>query len=137
MRPSSIRSAPTEHSDGGPTVLGGEDECVAMDIDRVLSHLMAFSEFWPDAAYRSTDCGAYHTREPRSLLCHRPPMCLPRGSSESRCGGRSAYSRPGGATPYCYVADVPAAEITRYRARQGSDSRRQRNPPNASQVGGE
>jgi len=34
----------------------------------------------------------------------------------TRCGKRSAYSRPGGAEPYCYVADVPAAEIARYRA---------------------
>ena len=33
----------------------------------------------------------------------------------SRCGGRSAYSRPGGAAPYCYTSDVPKAEIDRYR----------------------
>ena len=35
----------------------------------------------------------------------------------SRCGGRSAYSRPGGAAPYCNTSDVPAAEIRAYRAR--------------------
>jgi hypothetical protein len=34
----------------------------------------------------------------------------------TRCGKRSAYSRPGGAAPYCYVTDVPAAEIQRYRS---------------------
>ena len=33
----------------------------------------------------------------------------------SRCGGRSAYSRPGGASPKCYVSDVTAAEIAAYR----------------------
>jgi hypothetical protein len=33
----------------------------------------------------------------------------------SRCGKRSAYSRPGGAEPYCYLSDVPAAVIARYR----------------------
>jgi hypothetical protein len=33
----------------------------------------------------------------------------------SRCGKRSAYTRPGGAQPYCYARDVPAAEIARYR----------------------
>lgn len=33
----------------------------------------------------------------------------------SRCGGRSAYSRPGGAEPKCYVSDVTAAEIAAYR----------------------
>jgi hypothetical protein len=35
----------------------------------------------------------------------------------SRCGGRSAYSRPGGASPKCYVSDVTAAEIAAYRTR--------------------
>jgi hypothetical protein len=34
----------------------------------------------------------------------------------SQCGGRSAYSRPGGASPYCYPSNVPKAEIDRYRA---------------------
>jgi hypothetical protein len=34
----------------------------------------------------------------------------------SRCGGRSAYSRPGGAEPYCYVTDVPKDKIEAYRA---------------------
>jgi hypothetical protein len=33
----------------------------------------------------------------------------------SRCGRRSAYSRPGGASPKCYVSDVTAAEIEAYR----------------------
>lgn len=42
------------------------------------------------------------------------PEDLARNST--RCGKRSAYSRPGGAEPYCYVTDVPAADITRYRA---------------------
>ena len=34
----------------------------------------------------------------------------------SRCGKRSAYSRPGGAEPYCYVTDVPKDKIDGYRA---------------------
>ena len=33
----------------------------------------------------------------------------------SRCGGRSAYSRPGGAAPLCYPADVSAAEVAAHR----------------------
>jgi hypothetical protein len=32
------------------------------------------------------------------------------------CGGRSAYSRPGGAAPLCYPSDVTAAMIEKYRA---------------------
>src|ERR1700733_4998422 len=36
-----------------------------------------------------------------------------------RCGGRSAYSRPGGASPICYPADVTAKMIADYRKRTG------------------
>jgi hypothetical protein len=32
-----------------------------------------------------------------------------------RCGGRSAYSRPGGAAPLCYPTDVTPAMIEAYR----------------------
>jgi hypothetical protein len=34
----------------------------------------------------------------------------------SRCGRRSAYTRPGGAEPYCYVTDVPREKIEKYRS---------------------
>lgn len=34
-----------------------------------------------------------------------------------RCGGRSAYSRPGGAAPLCYPSDVSAAQVAAYRRR--------------------
>ncbi|MCK9917360.1 hypothetical protein MXD81_50295 [Microbacteriaceae bacterium K1510] len=34
-----------------------------------------------------------------------------------RCGGRSAYSRPGGAQPLCYPTDVTPAMIEAHRAR--------------------
>jgi hypothetical protein len=34
----------------------------------------------------------------------------------SRCGARSAYSRPGGAEPLCYPRDVTPADIMSYRA---------------------
>ncbi len=32
-----------------------------------------------------------------------------------RCGARSAYSRPGGASPKCFASDVSDAEVERYR----------------------
>jgi hypothetical protein len=46
------------------------------------------------------------------------PCACPEDSARngSRCGKRSAYSRPGGAEPYCYVADVPKEKIEAYRA---------------------
>lgn len=34
-----------------------------------------------------------------------------------RCGGRSAYSRPGGASPLCYEQDVTDAQVLRLRER--------------------
>jgi hypothetical protein len=33
------------------------------------------------------------------------------------CGGRSAYSRPGGAAPICYPADVTDGQIKMWRTR--------------------
>jgi hypothetical protein len=34
-----------------------------------------------------------------------------------RCGGRSAYSRPGGASPICYEKDVTQKMVDDYRER--------------------
>jgi hypothetical protein len=51
----------------------------------------------------------YH--EGRPCAC---PSDLARNGS--RCGKRSAYDRPGGAKPRCYVSDVSPAEIAAYRA---------------------
>ena len=36
-----------------------------------------------------------------------------------RCGGRSAYSRPGGASPKCYRSDISDAQVARWRTRFG------------------
>jgi hypothetical protein len=33
-----------------------------------------------------------------------------------RCGGRSAYSRPGGESPRCFASDISNAEVKAYRA---------------------
>jgi hypothetical protein len=43
-----------------------------------------------------------------------------RAKDGSSCGGRSAACRPGGAAPYCYMADVPEAAIQRYRSSHSS-----------------
>jgi hypothetical protein len=32
-----------------------------------------------------------------------------------RCGATSAYSRPGGARPFCYPLDVPQSRVDEYR----------------------
>lgn len=33
-----------------------------------------------------------------------------------RCGGRSAYSRPGGYSPKCFPSDISDAEVKAYKA---------------------
>jgi hypothetical protein len=42
-----------------------------------------------------------------------------RASNGSRCGKRSAWSRAGGAAPWCYPDDVSDAAVAAYRARHG------------------
>jgi hypothetical protein len=49
--------------------------------------------------------------------CACPDDTARNGSS---CGGRSAYSRPGGAAPLCYPGDVTAAMIEQHRQRMAS-----------------
>jgi len=51
----------------------------------------------------------------------RPCACPDDAMRNGRaCGGRSAYSRPGGAAPLCYPSDVTTAMIDSYRQRQAS-----------------
>jgi hypothetical protein len=51
----------------------------------------------------------------------RPCACPDDSMRNGRaCGGRSAYSRPGGAAPLCYPSDVTAAMIESYKQRQAS-----------------
>ena len=47
-----------------------------------------------------------------SGACPCPYSVMRNGRS---CGGRSAYSRPGGEAPRCYPRDVSAAEVARHR----------------------
>lgn len=46
------------------------------------------------------------------------PCPYNRTSRGYKCGKRSAYSRPGGASPLCYPSDVSAQMVAEYRARQ-------------------
>ena len=45
------------------------------------------------------------------------PCPYNRARNGSRCGKRSAYSKPGGAEPLCYDNDVTDEMVERYRAR--------------------
>jgi len=46
------------------------------------------------------------------------PCPYNRTSSGRRCGKRSAYSRPGGASPLCYKSDVTDQMVAAYKAKQ-------------------
>lgn len=46
-----------------------------------------------------------------------------RDSAGRRCGGRSAYSRPGGAAPLCYERNVSDAQVRRFREANSPDHR--------------
>jgi hypothetical protein len=51
----------------------------------------------------------------------RPCACPDdRARNASACGGRSAYSRPGGAAPLCYPTDITAAMIESYRQKMAA-----------------
>lgn len=43
------------------------------------------------------------------------PCPYNRASNGSSCGKRSAYSRPGGASPLCYLEDITPKMVEQYR----------------------
>jgi len=47
------------------------------------------------------------------------PCPYNRASNGSRCGKRSAWSKPGGYDPFCYPDDISAAQVIEYRERHG------------------
>jgi hypothetical protein len=50
------------------------------------------------------------------------PCPYNRASNGSRCGKRSAWSKPGGYAPLCYPEDVSDAMVKEYRASHGISS---------------
>ena len=54
-----------------------------------------------------------------SIASYRGSCPCPYNSDRAgrKCGGRSAYSRPGGASPICYAKDVTQKMVDDYRKR--------------------
>jgi hypothetical protein len=86
--------------------------------------LFTIVALWPALAWTETlsdqQIAEIIVRESRAAYyaTGRPCACpedLARNGS--RCGGRSAYSRPGGASPLCYISDVTKAQIEAYRSK--------------------
>jgi hypothetical protein len=67
-----------------------------------------------DAQVRSQIIQESIAKYPESCPC---PYSIDR--SGHKCGRRSAYSRPGGWSPYCYASDVHASMIHEYRITHG------------------
>lgn len=57
----------------------------------------------------------------RNSIARYPGPCacpFDRASNGSRCGKRSAYSKPGGYSPLCYRADIPERMVEEFRRLQ-------------------
>lgn len=56
----------------------------------------------------------------RESVASYPGSCACPESSDAagrRCGARSAYSKPGGAKPICYVHEITDEQVKKFRAR--------------------
>jgi hypothetical protein len=69
------------------------------------------------AAQLPTDAEIRQTIIQESIAAYRGNCPCPYNSARngSRCGGRSAYSRPGGASPLCFPQDVTQQMVDVYR----------------------
>ena len=61
----------------------------------------------------------------QSIASYRGPCPCPYNTARNgtRCGARSAYSRPGGASPVCFPQDVSQAMLDEYRRQHPTLSR--------------
>jgi hypothetical protein len=74
---------------------------------------------YPAAALTDSEVRAAIIQE--SLSGYPGPCPCPYNTMRNgrACGGRSAYSRPGGYSPVCYVRDITQDMMRRYRASHG------------------
>ena len=107
-QPSTPASAPSASSRPTPSTRSGlPDKPAAPDTKRKVETGLTAAAIAAIIVQASRD--QYHaTGRP----CACPDDSARNGSA---CGGRSAYSRPGGASPLCYPSDVTAAMIESYR----------------------
>ena len=110
--PAAQAPAPAPNASSGPTPstkAGLPDKPAAPDAKRKVETALTAAAIAAIIVQASRD--QYHaTGRP----CACPDDSARNGSA---CGGRSAYSRPGGAAPLCYPSDVTAEMIESYRQR--------------------
>jgi hypothetical protein len=75
----------------------------------------------PASAQRDSDADVRKTMIQESIASYRGTCPCPynRAANGSSCGKRSAYSRPGGASPLCYPDDISQPMIDQYRRQHG------------------
>jgi hypothetical protein len=68
---------------------------------------------------RATDAEIKHMIIEDSIAQYRGSCPCPYSVARngSSCGGRSAYSKPGGASPICYASDISQQMVVNYRVR--------------------
>jgi hypothetical protein len=83
----------------------------------VTATALAFGSLASPAAARQSDAQVRQEiiRESIAAYSGNCPCPYNVASNGSRCGGRSAYSRPGGESPKCFPSDVSAAEVAARR----------------------
>jgi len=69
------------------------------------------------AAHAQSDAQIRQRVIAQSIAAYPGPCACPysRMRNGRSCGGRSAYSRPGGHAPLCYPRDVSQAEVAAWR----------------------
>lgn len=70
--------------------------------------------------FAQSDAQVRQTIIRQSIAAYPGPCACPynRTRNGSACGGRSAYSRPGGHAPICYPRDVTQAQVDDWRRAQ-------------------
>lgn len=71
----------------------------------------------PSAQMSDEEVRAQIVQESRANYSGSCPCPYNRDRAGRWCGGRSAYSRPGGASPMCYPSDVSDTQVQRWRVR--------------------
>jgi hypothetical protein len=82
---------------------------------------VALSVTWGQTKTAKTDAEIKQAIINESIASYRGNCPCPYNTDRAgrRCGARSAYSRPGGASPICYEKDVTQKMVEDYRKRTG------------------
>lgn len=77
---------------------------------------LAFAVSWAQTKAPKTDAEIKQQIINESIAAYRGNCPCPYNTDRAghRCGKRSAYSRPGGASPLCYAADVSQKMVDDY-----------------------